>query len=170
MKRSVIKKKILLIPIIIVLILSFAMPAFASSYDVHDPRASSTASGIIVTITRPQGDESTFDSNYVICGITSKKRVKVMLLRYDRDQEQYIDFPNLDGNSTWKIGTSGIFMKEIRLPLEGANKIRIVCYQSDSDAERQVDDFTITVLKEDLKDIIKKGFKNFIQMMKFRFG
>lgn len=153
--------------IIIAIILS-CLPSFVYGADYYSSSSSSNVWNL-VTITRPSGNETTFNSSYVICGVTSKKNVMVKLLRYDKDQDEYIDFLNVDGDSEWSIGPSGVFIKEIKLKYLGINKIRIVCYTEGNEDECQINDFKITVLKEKFKSAIKKGYWNFTDVMKYIF-
>ncbi len=85
---------------------------------------------------------------------------------YNRYTDSYEDFDNTNGDSYWDIGCSGFFMKEIELPREGSNKLRIVAYnKNDSElgwgTNLQVNNFAITLLDLRLKDALKYGLFRF---------
>jgi len=99
----------ILVPILIVsLILTFAVTAFA------DPSyITSTAYGLIV-VTNPEYDTvSTTDTSYVISGY-GNSGVHIVLYKYDSDGNYYPLY--VDGNlaECW-IGDSGLFMQRIPL-------------------------------------------------------
>jgi hypothetical protein len=162
------RKKVAVGFIFMMVLFIFNVTSYAQTYSVYDTRAKSTVDSF-VTITRPSGDETTFNKSYVICGVTNKKNVTVKLLRYDKNSEKYIDFKNVDSESSWVIGSSGVFMKEINIPYMGANKIRMVCYKDGDESKRQISNYTITVLKESFKSLIRKGFTNFSDAIKYIF-
>lgn len=116
------------------------------------------ANGNIINITKPEGDaDSTFKKTYVICGNTDKEDVTVELSVYSKSSDSFVAYNNTEGESSWTIGSSGMFMKEISLPNYGANRIKIVAYKSSDPEKKQVEEFTITLLKEALKDKIIDG-------------
>lgn len=128
----------------------------------------------LVTITRPDGNESTFKKSYVLCGVSEEEKAEdivIKLLIYDKESEKYIEFKNADDESSWNLGKYGIFIKEILLP-EGENKIRIAAYNK-SDADNlvlgktlQLNNFTITVLNEDIKVKLMNGFQKITNFLK----
>ncbi len=166
-------KKVLFMLLLSVLVISSFIPAFGfneGSSILTDKKTEST-SEFMVTITRPEGDESTFKSSYVICGKSASSDVKVEDIRvelyiYDEETGKYVDFKNNDGTSYWDIGVAGIFMKEVILPDKGANMVRIVAYNKNNAEKKeeltpgtdlQLNNYTITVLDKGLKDSIKNG-------------
>lgn len=107
----------------------------------------------LINITRPEGDEeSTFKKSYVICGNTANEGITVELSVYDNDLGYYVPYANTEGETSWGIGSSGMFMKEVNLKYTGANKIQVVAYKNSDTENRQVEKFTIILLKEDLKN------------------
>jgi hypothetical protein len=114
----------------------------------------------LVTITRPEGDESTFNKSYIICGVSSNIDVEVVLSVYNESSGKYEEYKTTEGVSRWKAGK--LFTKEVILN-EGANKIKLVAYNpAETDNlsvgdNVQVNKFTISVLKESLKDKIING-------------
>lgn len=154
-------KKVSTILIIAVIVCAFSIPVFAGvDSSIYNPDTSTTDQ-FMVTITRPDGDESTFNQSYVICGVTGQEGVTVKAL-IEKDG-WYSDFPDTDGVTSWTIGSSGVFMKEVTFPNTGANKLRIVAY---TDSQRQINDFTITVLEQSLKDKIQQGLMTIKDMFK----
>lgn len=114
----------------------------------------------LIKITKPEGnEESTFKKSYVICGNTDKEGVTVELSVYDAAAGDYIPYKNLEEETSWVIGSSGMFMKEIPLSSknDGVNKFRIVAYKNSDPVNKQVEKFTIILLREDLKDKIING-------------
>ncbi|HEY9063038.1 MAG TPA: hypothetical protein VIO64_21465 [Pseudobacteroides sp.] len=127
-----------------------------------------TAKQFLVTITRPEKDESKCKRSYVICGVSEEKEpedIVVKLLIYDKETKSYIDFPDVEGNTSWDLGKYGILIKEIEFPQDGINKIRIVAYKKSPGKVQkpligenlQISDYTLNVMKEDLTEKIKNG-------------
>ncbi len=166
-----------------VLIMIFVFVPILSSYaasekidsDLIYSAGTKSTKQFLVTITRPDGNESTFKKSYVICGVSEDEKAEdigIKLLIYDEQSDSYVDYKNTDGASSWELGKYGIFIKEILLPDEGENKIRIVAYRkSQSDnlvlgKNLQVNNFTITVLNEDIKEKIKNGIQKITDILK----
>lgn len=139
-------KKFVISVIAILTVFMFSTVAFA-------------ASGII-TITRPDGDETTFKKTYMVCGYSDKEDVTVEVSVYDDKLGYYVPLYTVDGESSWTIGSSGMFMKEVKLPYAGANKMSVVSYKNSDPDNKQVNKFTITVLKESLKDKVYNVYFN----------
>jgi hypothetical protein len=119
-----------------------------------------STSQFLVTITRPEGDENTFNKSYIICGVSNHSDIEVVLSVYNESSGKYEEYETTEGVSRWKAGK--LFTKEVILR-EGANKIKLVAYKT-NEADNlnvgenvQVNKFTITVLKESLKDKILNG-------------
>ncbi len=165
-------KKISLVVLACMMLLSFCITSYAASVPavIYDSTAQSK-SEFLVTITRPEGDESTFKKSYVICGNTEVKDIRVEIAIQNKDGK-YIPFPNTDGEAGWDVGESGIFMKEVQLPDLGANKVRIAAYKKSEvsslelDKNLQINDYTITVLKESVKETIKNGIVSVTDLVK----
>ena len=147
------KRRVSTLLIFIILIFSFSLSCLAA-----EP---------LVTITRPDGDETTFKQSYVICGNTDKEDVTVELAVYDTKAEEYVPLATQDGDeeTSFKIGASGIFMKEVGLK-EGANKIRVFVYTGTDREHGETYNFTITLLQEDKKDKIKGGLLTIEEVLK----
>lgn len=154
--------------VVLVLALNLGICGFAKDSGVGiRNKATKDTSQFLVSITRPEGDESTFKKSYVICGNSSEEEIRVRLMIYDDEAGTYKDFENTDGTSYWDIGVSGIFMKEVILPTTGANNIRILAYEKKNeqkidkltpDKDLQINSFTVTLLNKNIKDTIKGGF------------
>jgi len=115
----------------------------------------------LVTITRPEYDtDSTYKSSYVISGVSASTDtdITVVLQVYDKESESYVPMQNSDGESSWEIGSFGVFSKELQLT-EGENKIRILAYKTSQNdwklKDIQANKFTVTLLKSGIKDIFK---------------
>lgn len=173
-------KKIIYILTLVVMVTSLSITSFAegvenqkllNKYSVLSERDTNDTEQFLVTITRPEGDESTFKKSYVICGNSVKDDISVMLLIYDNAEDKYIPFANTDGDYIWDIGASGIFMKEVILPNKGANDVRIIAYKK-SEAEQlvaktnlQINSFKVSVLDNGIKEAIKTGFLKITDML-----
>mgnify|MGYP001146352078 CR=1 FL=1 len=111
----------------------------------------------LATITKPVGDETTFKRSYVVCGYTDLQEICIAVAVYNGSKEQYVYISN---DSIWNV--SGIFSNEIPLQL-GANKLKIVAFPKSEinnlkpGVNAQVTYFTVTVLKESVKDKIIQG-------------
>lgn len=107
---------------------------------------------------------TTCKDTYTISGETSKKNVRVYLAKYNEDKDAYVLFDNLDGDSSWTIGSYGKFAKGIGLS-KGTNKIKIVAVVA-SDSEKisvddiQVNKFTITYFEKSLTDRLFKSIQD----------
>ncbi|WP_010681340.1 hypothetical protein [Acetivibrio cellulolyticus] len=173
-------KKITYILMTILLIVSFSITSFAEGvenqkllkqYTILTDKATSDTNQFLVTITRPEGDESTFKKSYVVCGNSVKEEISVMLLIYDNTTHKYKPFANTDGDYIWDIGESGIFMKEVILPNKGANDVRIIAYKKNeadklvSKTNLQINSFKVSVLDSGIKEAIKGGFLKITDML-----
>lgn len=113
----------------------------------------------LATITKPVGDETTFKKSYVVCGFSDKSDISIAVAVYDEGNDCYT---YISEDSVWDISNSGIFSEEIPLR-EGANKLKIVAFVKSQSgnlkpgANAQVSYFTVTVLKESVKDRIMQG-------------
>jgi len=168
-------KKILSIVIVSIFILVSSIPLYATEKNIINDKSTKSTSQFLVSITRPEGDESTFKKSYVICGNSRKEDILVKLLTYNKNTDSYEEYENTDGDSCWSIGSSGVFMKEIQLPKEGANLIRIVAYNKYADTLKinenlQVSNFTITLLNKSVKDAIKNGFFRITDILNEYYG
>jgi len=118
----------------------------------------------LVTITRPAASESTFKKAYLICGVTDKSDIRVALAIKDAQTGSYKYFKNTDGDSSWDIGSMGIFTKEVVLS-EGMNNLKIVAYKkSETDnltpgENVQITYHSINVLNENIRAKIEKTLR-----------
>jgi hypothetical protein len=125
-------KRFSIVLLIITALLCFSVPAFA---------AGDTS---IITITKPEGNDTTYKKSYVICGYTDFEDVKVTLSI--KKDDEYVPLYNTDGKDSWIIGSSGVFMKEVILN-KGANEIKITASR-DGDVIPENYFYTITVLEK----------------------
>ena len=153
----------------------------ADSTDILDPDVLDVIKDVtedteqfLVTITRPDEEtDSTYKSSYVISGVSDSSDVKVVLEVYNKESEEYVLMENTDGESVWDIGSYNVFSKaafskEIELE-EGPNQIRILAFRTaQADGLKvedvQVNEFTITLLKESIKDKVIKSFVDFTKL------
>ncbi|HHV30649.1 hypothetical protein [Acetivibrio mesophilus] len=173
-------KKISVLLLIVIFSMSTFMTVFANEkIDLISDKKTEDTKQFLVTITRPEGDETTFKESYVICGNSDKQDITVKLLMYNEETEEFEPFMNLDGEDTWVIGASGFFMKEIELPKKGANRIRIAAYQGSEKMDKaelvlgenlQVNTFTVTLLDKSIRNSIKNGFLRITDMLDNLFG
>lgn len=173
-------KRIFLIMLIVIFTLSLCITALADGeVDLLSDKDTKDTKQFLVTITRPEGDETTFKKSYVLCGNSDKEDITVKLFMYNEATKKFEPFENIDGEDSWEIGISGFFMKEIELPANGANRIRIAAYTSsdeESEAELilgenlQINTFTVTLLDKGIKDAIKNGFLRITDMLNKLWG
>lgn len=163
--------------LIVCLVLSVSMPVFANPEEESQDFLDKEILGVVtnkdaeeteqflVTITRPDGDEITHRKSYVICGVANEDKIPenlvVVLSVYNEETEEYELLENIDGESSWDVGSFGMFTKEVMLE-EGANKIKIVVYDKSADKWQagenlQINTFTVTVLKEGIRQKIVSG-------------
>lgn len=176
------KKRFVFI-ITICLVLSFSIPTLATPYyislgdesvaeesvkdidleleNIITQKDADITEQFLFSITRPDGDEITHKKSYVICGVANEAGViedlRVVLSVYNENTEVYERLNNIDGVSSWDIGSFGMFTKEVILK-EGINKLKIIVYKKSSDeleigTNIQVNTFTVNVLRQ---GIIKK--------------
>lgn len=174
------KKRLFAVLLVLIFSVSLCINAFAQG-DIDEllsGKDTEETEQFLVTITRPEGDETTFKESYVLCGNSDKENITVKLLMYNETTEMFEPFNNIDGEDTWEIGVSGFFMKEIELPNQGANKIRLVAFTGTDEQEielkpgenLQVNTFTVTLLEKSVKDSIKNGFFRITDMLNDLFG
>ncbi|MCR4436309.1 MAG: hypothetical protein QHH06_04415 [Clostridiales bacterium] len=150
-------RKLCTIIILVFITTAFTVPAFAAGNDIYS-KATGETGNLYVTITKPDSDQDfTFKKSYILCGKTDLEGIHVKLLRYNKNSGAYESFNNTDGVSSWTIGSSGIFMKEVQLET-GLNDMRVVAYKTDAEGNvsggYQITDFAITVSNESVKDKI----------------
>ena len=159
-------KRLLFLVIIVSLAVSIVQPSYA--VNIYNKNSKSNLKSKLVNITKPNGDESIFGKLYLICGYSKYSNVNVKLLIYNKNKGKYEDFETTSGESSWKIGASGVFVKEVKFLANGANCIRLACYQNSTE-DVQIEDYTITVLKDSFKDVIREGLINFSDVMWYMF-
>ena len=94
-------KKISMIIIAIMLTFGLCNIAFASRDNalIFEGNIMDTEQ-FLVTITRPEGDETTFKESYVLCGNSGKENITVQLLMYNEWTGKFEPFCNIDGEDT----------------------------------------------------------------------
>jgi hypothetical protein len=161
--------------LIFLIVVSFCFPVMAAksvnlSEAIHGWNIDATDQ-FLVTITRPDGDETTFNKSYVICGMSDDTDIHVVLEIYDPSTEKYKDFKTVDGTNNWDVDENGLFTKEVFLK-EGANKIKIIAYKESQAGSLelaknlQVNYFTITALNESIKDKIMRSVFQITDLLK----
>jgi hypothetical protein len=170
--------------LILLFLLVFYIPAFANTtYDKGTPATKE----FYVKTSRPQNNESTLKKACFISGSTDEKGITVELYILNNNTGVYEPLVTSDGVSSFEIGASGMFIKEVDLPNYGENKILLVAIpkpeatkddvnktepanKDESAKEEKIEEqhslFTITVLKENWKDIIKSGIDDIKKVLK----
>lgn len=159
---------------IMVIFTSFSSFAFTTVLDVLKSKDVKSTDEFLVSIIRPEGDETISKKSYVICGnaVDEAEDIRVHILIENNDGK-WEEFKNTDGESSWDIGASGIFMKEVVFPNEGINSIRVAAYKKSeikdlkAGENLQINDFKITVLPEGFWSTIRsinvlKYLKSFV--------
>lgn len=135
------KSKLLIFIIIISsLLLMFSLPAMASSD--------------IVRITRPDGNEIVEKSTFSICGVCTYDETYIEFQYKDRDTDKYRVLYTTDGDSSFKVGSSRLFGKNVELKYKGVNHIRVIAYRKDSRDDAETKYFTITYTEEKKNNLI----------------
>ena len=148
----------------------------AGDYAIDPDTKSTPSKQCFVTITKPTLKEQrsdipfySYSDTYLICGVTDDEDVKITLRVYNLDKDiydRYKDTREEDGTpSSWKIGASGIFAKEIQLS-EGENKFRIIATKKSEGVRiSQITNFTIYRLNEsDIIEKIKIGIQSILDL------
>lgn len=163
-------KKICTSVLLLVFIVTLSMQGFAWNRNVFYDESTPSTSQFLVTITRPEGDETTLKRDYVICANTDVDNLVIAIFRYQSQSGTYRPINGTDANSTWEIGKSGIVVKQIELPRIGANQLRVIAYKKSEanylqlNYNLQVNNYTVTLLDSGMKDAIKNGFFRLSEM------
>lgn len=124
----------------------------------------------LITITNPVGDKADFEKSVMFIGYSNKADLSVCILVYDEQAEKYVECKDIDDLSFWDMPVRSTFKREIQLK-EGTNKIRVVSFVKSgikdlkAGTNLQVNNFSITVLKENLREIRNRGFLNYIDLV-----
>jgi len=170
-------KRLFTIFLTIVIIAVYALPAAAFEEhealpDIFYNKSISSTDQFLVKITRPEGDETTIYKTYLICGNAKEDGITVQLL-VENDNgifEKYV-INDGSGRSSWEVNAYSYFQKEVALK-EGPNRIRVVAYKTNEKYDLQpgknlqINDFTVTLLNQNLKDYVNKGIKMIGDMLK----
>lgn len=113
----------------------------------------------IVTVTKPVRGEIVFEpvNKYMITGESLETGIMVILAVYNNETGLFEEYRGIDGESSWEVGNSGLFEREFELK-EGRNRLKLIAYRKlEIDnlvigENLQVGYFTITLLKEDIKE------------------
>jgi len=159
---------------IIILVVFSGTACFALQSDyASDPETKSTpAKQCFVSITKPSLKVQragtpffSYDDSYLLCGQTDEEDVKIVLRIYNSDTDKYEKYDDsrskneLKDTSTWKIGASGIFAKDIELN-EGENSFRVIATKK---SMIQITDFSITRWDESkVMDKIRNGIQDIL--------
>lgn len=108
----------------------------------------------LIMITRPDDDgDKTFNKTYMICGITTTDDVKIGIKLQKKNKEgKFEPFEDVDGRSSWVVGPSGIFAKEVKLDT-GNNVFRVVAYYYDKSRPEYEDPHEITITLLDINKV-----------------
>jgi hypothetical protein len=129
------KSKILISSIIVAVILSiFAIPAFAAN---------------IVEIYRPDGNEVVTKELFSISGACTYEDTTIEFYYKNKNSDEFVPLETTEGYSSFKVGSSKLFAKEVNLKYKGDNVIRIKSYTKSS--KPQYNTFTITYSEETKK-------------------
>jgi len=174
-------KKLFSIVLAVVFIVAFAVSGFAfEEYEVlpdifYDKSIDSTDQ-FLVKITRPEGDETTIYKTYLICGNAKEDGITIQLLveNENGDLEKYV-MNDGSGRSSWEVDAYSYFQKEVVLK-EGPNRIRVTAYKTSEEYDLkvgenlQVNNFTVTLLNQSLKDYVNKGIVKIGDLLRSFFG
>lgn len=143
------KWKIILLVVVLIFSLLTAVTALASDIVYTKDEVKETEE-TLVNITKPLKNEIVASRTILLVGNTDYTNVKIEL--YIGSDDGYRLKTTTDGVSSWTIGKSGFFSKEIELN-KGVNELMIRA--SKAGKPDQFSLFTVKVVEESLKDIIK---------------
>jgi len=170
-------KRLFTILLAIVMIALCALPVSAFQEhealpDVFYDKSIGSTDQFLVKITRPEGDETTIYKTYLICGNAKEDGITIQLLVENNDGtfEKYV-MNDGSGRSSWEVNAYSYFQKEVVLK-EGPNRIRVVAYKTNEKYDLQpgknlqINDFTVTLLNQSIKDYVNKGIKMIGDLLK----
>jgi hypothetical protein len=168
------KKSFCAVIIIMVIVLSsFPSYAYTTVLDILQSRDIKSTDEFLVSIVRPEGDETVSKKTYAISGVAKEDEEDIRVhIFIENDKGEFVEFKNTNGESSWDIGASGTFIKEVIFPAEGINSIRIAAYKK-SEVENleagknlQINDFKITVLPKGYwNEILKINVTKFLKSL-----
>jgi hypothetical protein len=150
-----VKKMVAIVAIMVFVANVFFAQIVAAKEPVYLDSVNVTKQFDYINISRPDTYETVFKKRFVISGYTEEENLKISIYIWDSKIKKYIPFENEDGNSSWKIGKSGIFMQEFLLPYKGANKLVIIATKPSELDNPQIKEFTITLLDDGIKNKLK---------------
>jgi hypothetical protein len=142
-------------------ILYFSVLFFMTSYAINtnEKAEDKKNKGKLINITKPKKYEIILGRKYVLCGITNYKNLRMRLMIYNEKDEKYVK------KDEFHIETPGIVLKQVDLPKYGINKIKIVTYYDNNNKEKQIENFVITTLDKNMKNILKSGSRSILDSM-----
>lgn len=125
------KSKLLLFTVIItVMLFLVALPAMASEY---------------IEITRPEGDQEVVTKEiFSIWGKCIYDETTITFEYLDQETGSYEPLLTTGGVSTFKVGKSKTFGKDIKLKYKGPNEIRITAFAKGYEDDPETLNYTIT--------------------------
>jgi len=133
------RSKLLIFTIIIAVMLPlFAVPALAAGAKVVD-------------ITRPEGNEIVTKEIFSIGGACIYDDTTIEFFYKEKETGDYRSLATTEGDSSFKVGNSKLFGKEVELKYKGDNEIRVIAYTKLTKDNPQREDYTITVTEEKKK-------------------
>jgi hypothetical protein len=140
-----------LIPIMIIIsFISVGFNSFASSIDTIYNKNTKDTSQCMISIWRPDGNETTSSKSIKISGQCKKHSSIIKVLVYNPKTDTYQE------HKSFEVGSWGVFAKVIELPYNGVNKIRIVAISENTreytlGKTLQISSFYIIQIKEGAK-------------------
>jgi hypothetical protein len=132
----IVKSKLLTLLIIVAVMLPF----FASS---------ALAAPKVVDITSPGGNEEVVTKElFSICGVCIFDDTTIAFEYKDKDSGKYKELLTIDGESSFKVGSSKMFGKSIELKYKGVNEIKVIAFTKTLKDENY---YTITFNEEKKK-------------------
>ncbi len=140
----------------LIAVLALAVCAMASDVVYKKDKVKDTGE-TLVTITQPAREYTSNSRTILLVGNTDYANVRVEL--YIASGDVYKPKAATDGSSSWVIGSSGFFSKEVELN-KGVNELMVRA--SKEGKPDQFSLFTVHVSEESLKDIIRNGINNLL--------
>lgn len=100
----------------------------------------------LITITRPTENEIVFDRYFMVCGVTERSDIKVLVMMLD-DKSGKFEAVSQSNAKSIEVGMSGFFGQFVYLR-PGTNVIRVYAYSKSQPEVYQITNHTVRVENE----------------------
>ena len=152
-------KKLLFITVVFSFIYILGLGASAAPYSLPSYYRGNAS---IINVTNPQDFLTTFKDHAVV-SVTGNEGVVVTLYTYDPNSAQFIIYTQYNGETSWAVGPSGLFIKRMPINL-GVNYIGVYAQLGGYDQfiTRRVDRANQSI-RDGLKNILINSVDDIVQ-------